>query len=128
MLHAGSFLFTAFLATRYSLRMGGKGSGRKRTADRGHGTRNRYASGCRCRACKKAWREYIASRRQRLRTRRYYDESATATLTTALSSLSCAILNAAEARTAKTRRDIIEQLLRLHGGSVQFSEPDAKSA
>ena len=105
--------------------MGGKGSGRKRTAVRTHGSATCYAGGCRCRVCRKGWREYIAARRQRVRPRSYYEEKADGSVVVPLSPLSCAILNAAKARTSKTPRDIFEQLLRLYGGAVKFEDSAA---
>lgn len=103
--------------------MGGKGSGRKR-ATRVHGSPTCYAGGCRCRRCRKGWREYIAARRARTRPRHYYDEQGDSVVIR-LSPLGCKILDAAKVRTAKQARDVIEQLLRLHGGAVQFEEPAA---
>lgn len=104
--------------------MGGKGSGRKRNGPRVHGSPTCYAGGCRCRTCRKGWREYIAARRARTRPRHYYEEQGESVVIH-LSPLSKKILNAALARTAKQARDIVEQLLRLHGGAVQFEDDNA---
>jgi hypothetical protein len=105
--------------------VGGKGSGRKRTVKRVHGSPTCYAGGCRCNVCRKGWREYIAARRARTRPRRYYEDKPDGAVVVPLSHLGCAILSAIEARTSKNRRDILEQLLRLHGGALQFEDDAA---
>ena len=109
--------------------MGGKGSGRKSTGRVTHGTVSSYASGCRCAACRAAWRDYFRTRRDKQQqAARYYDVPSGGTVAVSLSPLSHQILEAAQARTEKTPRDIVEHLLRLYGGAVEFVDPPDDAA
>lgn len=98
-----------------------------------HGTRARYAAGCRCRRCKGAWALYIRTRRhaegrdrptaqQRLdvrRTRsiveRAVEADADPELPVKLSPLGGLILLARMERTGRSRGVVLDELLRAHG-------------
>lgn len=108
--------------------MGGPGSGRvakSRVGPDDHGNVTQYASrGCRCGACREAWRNYKRERAG-VRSRRrapYYGEKVASRIIR-LAALGAEILAAIEARTGRTGDDVVEQLLREHGGRVAFVEP-----
>jgi hypothetical protein len=105
---------------------------------REHGTYLRYANhGCRCRRCKKAWREYITSRRRRLgvpprdvsmvrKDIRHTRAAVQRALETgedarlpevALTPLGGQILAAIQQRTGRSRDVVFDELLREHGVS-----------
>ena len=122
--------------------MGGKGSGRKPTQRKqAHGAVARYAGGCRCAPCRAAWRDYMRARRgsaPRVRreprpsrgrgARSYFDGKVPDALSVLLTPLGRRILAAATARTRKTRGDVFEHLLRLHGAEVRFAEQEGTAA
>ena len=101
-----------------------------------HGTRARYASGCRCRRCKGAWASYIRDRRhakgrdgetarQRLDVRRTLSIVARAVetdedaeLPVKLSPLGGQILVARMQRTGRSRSAVLDELLRERGGEL----------
>lgn len=102
-----------------------------------HGTQRRYAMGCRCRSCRKAWREYITSRRRAKglpnregsrhrqdvrRTRaivlRAVETEVDPELRLKLSPLGGQILVAIQQRTGRTSGNVIDELLREHGTNI----------
>jgi hypothetical protein len=107
-----------------------------------HGTRARYGAGCRCRRCKRAWREYITSRRRAkgqpdrdtakaqrdVRHTRAIVQRAVENgeddveLPLALSPLGGQILAAIQQRTGRRRDVVIDELLREHGAEIPLRE------
>lgn len=88
-----------------------------------HGTYSYYTHGCRCARCRDAWRKHTNERRAAQRKRRYYNEEPASVVT--VSQLGNELLAAAEKRTRKTRRDVVEHLIRLYASSVQFEDESA---
>lgn len=108
-----------------------------------HGTQPRYSSGCRCRRCKKAWREYVTGRR---RARGQQDRAAAlhrmdvkrtqaiveravveeqdVVLPVELSRLGGQILVHIQQRTGRTRGAVIDDLLRKHGTEVEVRQQE----
>ena len=101
-----------------------------------HGTRARYGAGCRCRRCKRAWREYITSRRRanglpdrdtalaqrdvrhtRAIVQRAVETETNAKLPVELTPLGGQILVAIQQRTGRSRDVVFDELLREHGVS-----------
>lgn len=119
------FLFQPTSCRAYSVSvMGGQGSGRKRTQP--HGTEASYQRGCRCGRCRVGHREY--SRNYRRAGRYYADAGICVGMNVALSLLTRRILSATEARTGKSSADIVEQLVRLHGSTVEFDDVEPSAA
>lgn len=102
-----------------------------------HGTRARYGAGCRCRRCKRAWREYVTSRRRakglpdrdtalaqldvrrtRAIVQRAVESETNAKLPVELTPLGGQILVAIQQRTGRTRDVVIDDLLREHGSDI----------
>lgn len=101
---------------------------------REHGTRARYASGCRCRRCREAWASYIRGRRRasgrddRARSQRRLDVRRTRSIVeravetdadpefpVKLSPLGGQILVAIQQQSGETRGAVIDELLREFG-------------
>lgn len=102
-----------------------------------HGTRARYGAGCRCRRCRRAWREYITSRRRanglpdrstalaqrdvrhtKAIVQRAVEGETDAKLPVALTPLGGQILVAIQQRTGRTRDVVIDDLLREYGSEI----------
>lgn len=113
----------------------------RRTPPADHGTQRRYTRGCRCARCRKAWRDYMTARR---RVRGQADRAVAArradvrrtqaivvraveaqrdpVLPVELSRLGGQILVAIQQSTGRSRRTVIDDLLRQHGGDVPVRE------
>lgn len=111
---------------------------------REHGTQPRYSNGCRCRSCKKAWREYITGRRRargqqdRTAARRRMDiqrtraiveravaeEQPEVLLPVELSRLAGEILVNIQQRTGRSRGAVIDDLLRKHGTEIEVRQQE----
>ena len=106
-----------------------------------HGTQPRYSAGCRCRRCKKAWREYVTARRRaagtpdRTAARHRMDarrtqaiveravvEEKDPVLPVELSRLGGQILVNIQKRTGRSRGAVIDDLLRKHGVTVEVRQ------
>jgi len=109
-----------------------------------HGTYLRYSTGgCRCRRCRKAWRGYITGRRRATGTvdrevsAQQMDVRRTAAIVeravvaekdpvipVELSRLGGQILVSIQRRTGRTRKAVIDDLLRKHGGDVEMRQSE----
>lgn len=108
-----------------------------------HGTQRRYSRGCRCRRCRKAWREYVTARRRaagkpsadqarhRLdvrRTRaiveRAVEQDEDPEMPVRFTPLGGQILVAIQQRTGRSRDTVIDELLRKHGGDVETRQSE----
>lgn len=111
-----------------------------RIGTRHDGSVRQYATGCRCVACRLAWRDYMRARRGGLKPRRqrtpppakrdfsYYRGKTGFPVSVTLTPLGRQLLEAAKARTARSGSDIVEHLLRLYGGAVTFDEAQHTAA
>lgn len=102
--------------------------GTRRAAIVDHGHARTYRHGCRCAECRTAWAQYIAARRRIGEvldaSRTYYPEKVAPPATVGLTELAHDIVRAVQARTGRSRSDIIEHLIRRFGPEVEF-ERDA---
>lgn len=89
-----------------------------------HGAKG-YRRGCRCSACRRGWAKYCQGLRQGGRTRAtrgraFFPGKANVPVSSQLTPLGDKILREAVRRTGRSRGDVLEQLLRTHGGTVAF--------